>query len=137
MKKILVLAALMACINVFVHAQTTQSDYNYLTGGFKNDIFNGSGLKPGYYLEKIGYRANIKVNEFITRSAFLFVLKVRGQFKGYMVKIWDTESYREYYCIPAPDSENDVLRASSDAISIADPVTRQLIEKVLTYKNFK
>jgi len=129
MKKIISLTAILACFTVFVNAQTSMTDYQYVTKEFKDEIYKGLGFRLGYSLEKVGSKVEI-VNGRNTKAAHLFALVINGITKAYMVKFWDSESNRAYYCIPTADADLSIKAMALKDIAKADKDTRELIERL-------
>ena len=136
MKKIITLALAMFAIVRFANAQTTQSDYDYVTTGFKEDMYKVAGLRLGYYLQPVGSKVEI-TKCLIIKGAHLFSFKINNAFRAYMVKVWDNEGNRSYYCIPSSDSDKELLSVASKAITESDKDTQELIDKLLKINNFK
>ncbi|MFN0081377.1 MAG: hypothetical protein ACKVOM_02575 [Ferruginibacter sp.] len=134
MKKIFLITAILACITLFANAQTTMEDYHYVTTGFKDDMYKMLGFRPGYSLEKIGSKVELTTGG-ITKGAHLFTFKINNITKAYMVKLWDSESNRAYYCIPSSDSDPEVLTLALKTLTESNRDTKELIERLLIIKN--
>ena len=107
MKKKIILALSLFCISLNGISQTSLEEYNYITKGYKVQMESGLDMKKGYELE------DIKSHTSGVRTASLKKLvKVNAgkkQTVAYMVVYQKEQNPKEYYCIPSPKSEKDIL----------------------------
>lgn len=107
MKKKIIIALSLICIALHGISQTSLEEYNYITKGYKVQMESGLDMKKGYELE------DLKSNTAGVRTASLKKLvKVNAgkkQTVAYMIVYQKEQSPREYYCIPSPKSEKDIL----------------------------
>ena len=117
MKKIVAFLVLLLCLSTFSQAQTTWTEYRYVTAGLKDDISKGKDIKAGYVLTELGTSSGVTL-EGITRYAQVFSFKIRGgTTKAFAVKCSDSEGNFSYFCIPTATATNDIWDAAFKAIS--------------------
>ena len=131
MKKIISMAAILVCLSVFANAQTSLAEYEYVTAGYKEDMYKGLGLKHGYSLEKTGITLTGPTIGNIAKSAHVFYLKKNDVTKALMVKFWDSESNRNYYCIPTSDADPKIWNLAFKAIADTDKESQMLLTWIL------
>jgi hypothetical protein len=105
---------IIACFAInFASAQTTLTEYNYLTKGLKIQIESGLDMKKGYTLsqvDKVETQKSVAVLFSLNRDAKDGKESVIA---AYLIAYVETgqldEGDLEYICIPHPSSEQDIL----------------------------
>lgn len=116
MKKILSIIV----IALFPHlskAQTTMEEYNYLTKGYAIQMESGLDMKSGYKMVdvmKIGEENELKKlvrtrDESVSAYLIIYTTSLDdGSIGGYR--------FKEYICIPNPNSHEDILLSYTENI---------------------
>ncbi|MFV9549628.1 hypothetical protein [Algibacter sp. PT7-4] len=100
--------------SISINAQTTLTEYNYLTKGYALDLETGRDIKKGYVIERLdGTSSRVRIGkETIDRAVHLFAFKKEGQKKpvALLAKFIRLDSKKAtYICIPSPKSDKDLL----------------------------
>ena len=115
LKHLLVFCILL--IGFGAHGQTTITEYNYLTKGYKLDLETGRDLKEGYRLELIKQMgaAITYNNKSIIRDVkiYAFANVNLGKIAAVLVETKEKNSGgTTYYCIPSKFSSEDIIQRS-------------------------
>ena len=136
MKKILLTAFVVISAFLTSFSQTTQSDYNYATNGYKDDLTKGR--KP----ETSGYSVFDLYNKKINWSgdsgtAWVKELYRKGDNKlaAYIVvyQLKDKGNNQEYICIPHPNSTSEIFNQFLNSLGSA--TDNKVINKLATILN--
>lgn len=107
-------------VNLAVVAQTTNTDYLYLTVGYPDDLNKGKPLLSEYYLDLVGNTSSITNENGIkivrTVKCQAFTLKENKEVRAYLFtfKREDT-GYTDYFCVPVATSEESLrTKAAND-----------------------
>lgn len=106
--KILTLVCLLSSLQ-FAFSQTTLEEYNYVTKGYKDDIFKGKTLKHGYHFLELG-QWSLYYNEngrtFERKVQFQEFIRTSEQKVCAIVMIYQRTDVNNsyYFCIPDKDS---------------------------------
>lgn len=109
MKKSLFLAFFLLIVAASGISQTSIEEYNYVTRGYKVQQESGLDMKKGYEFEDLNTQT-----AGVRKAALKKLVKVNAgkrQTAAYMVIYQKEQGPKEYFCIPNPKSEEDVLNA--------------------------
>ena len=125
MKCFLLTAALAACFFLPTRAQTTQTEYDYITKGYRAQVLEqGGDLKSGYRLVDLG-EAGTRQGEGRDTTSVLRQAWLKGFYKtvgassklvAYMLVYQRGGGPKEYLCIPSPLSDAGVLQQYLNAL---------------------
>src|SRR5437868_3480957 len=97
-------------------AQTSQTEYNYVTKGYKVQQESGLDMKKGYEIKDVDYIKQAGANGSIEREVWLKALNRISEngvktIAAYMVVYHRIGKDQEYLCIPAPNSAKEIIDA--------------------------
>lgn len=120
MKKLVIV--LISIISINTYAQTTETEYNYLTKGYKIQLESGLDMKKGYYFKDIeewgldysSFQRNVEFKQLFRENENIPCATLM------IFKRTDTK-YVDYICIPHYDSSSELWeRARLDFFKSAD-----------------
>ena len=120
--KICFLAMISILVITKVNGQTTWDEYNYGKEGYKYVLEKGLGGKPGYSIDYV-LEKQIKFPDDYT---IVWLYKMRmvstGKIASYVLvyQLRDKSHVREYFCIPHPDSKQEILDTYFNSIKVTN-----------------
>ena len=127
MKKFITACALLIATISIATAQTSMTEYNYLTKGYKLDLETGRDLKNGYKLVPLTKKFSQPVNSGVLStvrevSVFKFIDISKGKTIALLLiqKRIDTD-HTSYICVPSTKSVDAVRnKASNDFFELRE-----------------
>jgi len=104
MKKTIFAVVFFFITVVFVKAQTTQEEYNYVTKGYKTQVESGLDMKKGYSLKSLA-----------TETIGIRTVKLEGLYRtntntlcAIMIAYTKSGGITEYLCAPMPATSDSI-----------------------------